>query len=68
MRDNEAYINTTIHDRVHIGNRAYFANSSLLRSKLISYNTKMKIYKTFIRLVVAYGRDITKKETRNAEV
>ena len=51
----EGCANTTIRDRIQIGNRAYYANSILLRSKLISYNTKMKIYTTLIRSVVAYG-------------
>ena len=47
--DNEVFINTTIHDRIQIGNRAYYANSRLFRSKFISRNRKIKTYKTFIR-------------------
>ena len=30
MIDNEGSINTTIHDRIQIGNRTYYANSRLL--------------------------------------
>ena len=51
MTDNEGCTNTT-YDRTQTGNRAYNANSRLLRSKV---NTKMKIYKTLISPVVAYG-------------
>jgi hypothetical protein len=37
------------------GNRAYFAFMKLLRSKLMCKDTKMKLYKALIRLVVTYG-------------
>ena len=50
--DNEGYINMTKNDWIQIGNRAYNANSRLLRGMLI--NHKIKIYKALIRLVVAY--------------
>ena len=45
MVDNEKSINTTIYDRIQIGHRAYYANNRLLRNKLISCNSKMKIFK-----------------------
>ena len=63
--DNEGHINTTIHDKIQIGNKAYYANSSLLRSKLVSCNTKIKIDKSLIRPVITYGGKawtLTKKE------
>ena len=54
-RDNEECLNITIHDRIQIGNRAFYVDNRLLRNKLISHNTKIKIYETLIRPVVVYG-------------
>jgi len=34
--------------------KANYANSRLIKSKLLKKNTKMKIYKTMIRPVVTY--------------
>ena len=36
------------------GNKAYFANSKLIKSKLLKKNTKMEIYKPMIRPVITY--------------
>ena len=48
-------ISIEIKRRIMLGNRAYFANSKLLKSKLLTRNTKMRIYNTLIRPVVTYG-------------
>ena len=55
--DNERCINTKIQDRIQTGNRAYYANTRLLRSKLIVYcrNSKIKMYKTLIRRWLLMG-------------
>ena len=36
------------------GNKAIYANSILIKSKLLKKNTKMKIYRTMIRPVVTH--------------
>jgi len=46
-------MNTEIAERIAKGNKAYFTNS-IIKSKLIKKNAKMKIYKTMIRPVITY--------------
>jgi len=46
-------------------NRTYFAAISLFRNRLLSRATKIRLYKTVIRPIVAYGPEtwmMTKKE------
>jgi hypothetical protein len=40
-----------------LGNKAYFANQKLLKSKLFSKQSKLKLYKTVIRPVVIYASE-----------
>ena len=47
-------MNIEIVEKIAKGNKAYYANSKLIKSKLLKKNTKMKIYKTTIRPVVTH--------------
>jgi len=38
-------MNIEIAEKIAKGNKAYYANSKLLKSKLLKKNTKMEIYK-----------------------
>jgi len=41
-------------EKIAKGNKAYYANSKLIKSKLLKKNTKMKMYKMMMRPVVTY--------------
>jgi len=47
-------ISTEIAERISKGNKAYYANSKLIKSKLLKKSAKMEIYKTMIRPGVTY--------------
>jgi hypothetical protein len=47
-------MNIEIAEKIAKVNKANYANSKLIKSKLIKKNTNMKIYKTMIRPVVTY--------------
>jgi len=62
---NDNSVEKEIQKRILAGNRTYFATVSLFRSRLLSRATKIRLYKTLIRLVVSYGAEawtLTKKE------
>jgi len=44
-----------IQDRIQAANRSYFAHINLMKSKLLSKEQKLRIYKTIIRPVLTYG-------------
>jgi hypothetical protein len=47
-------MNIEIAEKISKSNKAYYANTKLIKSKLLKKNTKMKICKTMIRPVVTY--------------
>ena len=62
---------TEIAERIVNGNKAYYANAKLIKSKFLKKNTKMKIYKTMIRLVITYSSDsrtLTAKDINNLRI
>jgi hypothetical protein len=44
-----------ITERMAKGNKEYYTNAKLIKSKFLTKNAKMKIYKTMIRPVVTYS-------------
>ena len=55
--NNKNSINQEIQRRLIAGNRAFYANINLLKSRMLSRKTKLKIYRTLIRPVVTYGAE-----------
>jgi hypothetical protein len=52
------YINdNSVKERIQAGNRAYFANFRILKSKIISRAAKLHVYKTLIGPVVTNGAE-----------
>lgn len=43
-----------INKMIMVGNSAYYANTNLMKSMLLSYATKLKLYATLIRPVLTY--------------
>ena len=64
-------MNIEIAERIAKGNKAYYANAKLIKSKFLTKNTKMKIYKTMIRPVVTYSSEtwtLTAKDENNLRI
>jgi hypothetical protein len=64
-------MNTKIAERIVKGNKAYYANAGLIKSKLLKRNAKMKIYKTLIRPFVMYSSEtwtLTAKYENNLRI
>ena len=67
--DNKMNIETA--ERIVKGNKAYYANAKLIKSKFPKRNTKMKIYKTIMRPVVTYSSEtwtLTAKDENNLRI
>ena len=55
-----------ISERICKGNRAYYANAKLLRSKFLNRNIRMKIYLNLIRpVVISASQTWTLNEDKN---
>ena len=64
-------MNIEIAERIAKGNKAYYANAKLMKSKFLKKNTKMKIYKTMIRPVITYSSEtwtLTTKDENNLRI
>ena len=64
-------MNIEIAERIVKGNKAYYANAKLIKSKFLKRNIKMKIYKTIIRPVVTYSSEtwtLTAKDENNLRI
>jgi hypothetical protein len=57
MINNDNRNDNCVKERIQAGNRAYFANFRILKSKIISRAAKLQVYKTLIRPVVTYGAE-----------
>jgi hypothetical protein len=47
-------IEEEIKGRISLGNKAFYANQDLFKSKLLTKNSKLRMYKTLVRPVVIY--------------
>jgi hypothetical protein len=48
-------IEEEIKGRISLGNEAFYANQDLFKSKLLTKNSKLQMYKTLVRPVVTYA-------------
>jgi hypothetical protein len=48
-------VDEEIKERISIGNKAYYANQDLLKSKLLSKKSKLRMYQTLLRPVITYA-------------
>ena len=55
--DNSSSCSREIQNRIKSGNKCYFALLPMMKSRLLSRTTKIRIYKTLIRPVITYGSD-----------
>ena len=60
-----------IDERIAKGNKAYYANAKLMKSKFLTKNTKIKIYETMVRPVDTYSSEtwtLTAKDENNLRI
>jgi len=64
-------INIEIAERIAKGNKTHYANAKLIKSKFLTKNTTIKIYKTMLRPVVTYSSETwtsTAKDENNLRI
>jgi hypothetical protein len=64
-------VNIEIAEKIAKGNKIYYANSKIIKSKLLKKNTKIKVYKTMIRPVFTYSSEtwtLTAKDENNLRI
>jgi hypothetical protein len=44
-----------IKGRIFVRNKAFYANKDLFKSKLLTKNSRLRVYKTLVRPVVTYA-------------
>ena len=55
--NNDNSMRNIINERLQAGNRAFYANQNFFLSRMITRQTKLRIYRTIIRPVVTYGAE-----------
>jgi hypothetical protein len=60
-------IEEEIQHRITLGNKAYYANQFLFKSRLVSKKSKLKLYCSIIRPIVTYACEtwVLKETTKN---
>jgi hypothetical protein len=48
-------IEEEIKERISVGNKAFYANQDLFKSKILTKNSKLRMFKTLVRPVVTYS-------------
>jgi len=49
------WLSVVLEGRISVGNKAFCANQDLFKSKLLTKNSRLRIYKIFVRTVVTYA-------------
>jgi hypothetical protein len=57
MINNDNINDNCVKEKIQAGNRAYFANLSILKRQIISRAAELQVYKTSIRPVATYGAE-----------
>jgi hypothetical protein len=62
-------IEEEIKRRISLGNKAFYANQDLFKSKLLTKNSKLRMYKTLVRPVVTYACEMSvQKENKKTKL
>jgi hypothetical protein len=56
--DNLNSMTNIIKEEIQMANKAYYANTQLLKNKIINRRTKTKLYKSLIRPIATCGSEV----------